>query len=39
LRFLAWKFAIGVTNSDVAVSGWVVVVGSVAGAVGFVWFV
>jgi succinate dehydrogenase (ubiquinone) cytochrome b560 subunit len=39
LRFLAWKFAIGVTNREVAVSGWVVVVGSVAGAAGFVWFV
>jgi succinate dehydrogenase (ubiquinone) cytochrome b560 subunit len=39
LRFLAWKFARGVTNREVAVSGWVVVVGSVAGAAGFVWFV
>lgn len=39
LRFLAWKFAIGITNKEVAVSGWVVVVGSVAGAVGLVWFV
>jgi hypothetical protein len=28
-----------VTNREVAVSGWVIVVGSVAGAVGFVWFV
>jgi succinate dehydrogenase (ubiquinone) cytochrome b560 subunit len=39
LRFLAWKFARGVTNKEVAVSGWVVVVGSVAGAVGLAWFV
>ena len=39
LRFLAWKFARGVTNKEVAVSGWVVVVGSVAGAAGLVWFV
>jgi succinate dehydrogenase (ubiquinone) cytochrome b560 subunit len=39
LRFLAWKFAKGVTNKEVAVSGWVIVAGSVAGAVGFVWFV
>jgi succinate dehydrogenase (ubiquinone) cytochrome b560 subunit len=39
LRFLAWKFAKGVTNKEVAVSGWVVVVGSVAGAVGLAWYV
>jgi succinate dehydrogenase (ubiquinone) cytochrome b560 subunit len=39
LRFLAWKFARGVTNKDIAISGWAVVGGSVLGAVGFVWFV
>lgn len=39
LRFLAWKFAMGVTNKEVAVSGWAVVVGSVLGAVGLVWLV
>jgi succinate dehydrogenase (ubiquinone) cytochrome b560 subunit len=36
LRFLAWKFAIGVMNKEVAVTGWAVIVGSVAGAVGLV---
>jgi succinate dehydrogenase/fumarate reductase cytochrome b subunit len=39
LRFLAWKFAIGVTNKEVAVTGWWVVVGSVAGAAGLTWYV
>ena len=39
LRFLAWKFAMGVTNKEVAVTGWWVVVGSVAGAVGLAWSV
>jgi len=39
LRFLAWKFAKGVTNKEVAVTGWWVVVGSVAGAAGLVWYV
>jgi succinate dehydrogenase (ubiquinone) cytochrome b560 subunit len=38
-RFLAWKFARGVTNKEVAVTGWAVVVGSVAGTVGVVWSV
>ena len=39
LRFLAWKFAKGVDNRKIAVTGWLVVVGSVAGAAGLVWLV
>lgn len=39
LRFLAWSFAKGVDNRRIALTGWAVVVGSVAGAVGLVWLV